>query len=981
MSKKQAPLTLAILLIFSAVGMSQPTWTLDPFGKEKKPQQYEEKKLGSEKTAEKKFTTFRKFVQNNVTHYNYYFNANNKLRGVLERAKLDHKDDFSRLLTFYPFTLEATSAQKVELDSVIYKSTAGILLHDLRNDWVDNLYLLIGQSYYLRNELDSAALTFQFINYNLFPRKKNEDDNRVVGTNNAASSSIISIADKEKRNIVQKALTEPPSRNDALIWLVRTLTEQKQFGDAAGIINILQQDPNLPKRLRDDLSEVTAYWFYTQENYDSAAVHLENALSNAATKQDRARWEFLLGQMYEMGGHFDKASGYYKRSARRTVDPVMDIHARLNDAKMYRETGNEKELRNSIERLLKMAKRDRYEAYRDIIYYSAAQITQQIPDTNTSINYYLRSVKYNENNQPYRTRAFLQLANIAYDRRDYRSAFAYYDSIRIDVASIDKQDFDIVERRNALEKVVSFIETIEREDSLQRIAAMPEAEREDFLRKLLRNLRKEQGLKDDDAFTGNSLITFNNQKNASMDLFASDARGEWYFYNNQMKTRGFQEFRAKWGDRPNADNWRRRSATDAAVRNQVISPVDSAISVNTNTPGLSYETLLNDIPLTPVLIDSSNNTIKRNLLELAQQFAFVLEDHEEAIKTYEDYMNRFPGDHANGEVYMGLYYSYNKLGNTAKANHYKDLLLTGYAASEAAGKLLNPQLNDPEKRDPAATQAYADIYNDFIAGRFEDAFRKKNSADSLYGQHYWSPQLLYIEAIHHIRERNDSVAITTLNNIIALYPESPLKAKAENLVSVLRRRSEIESYLTNLEITREEEEVAMISGDKPVVVAPKPQPKIENRGVEPSGIITRPPADSVLRPLPGRAAGGFTINPEEQHMVMLVMDNVDGVYVNEARNAFVRFNRERYYNQPITITRDDIEPGKPVLLFSSFEDAEAALRYFDAVKKAAPTEISWLQPGKYSFYIISEPNLQILKSGKDLNGYKTLLNQNFNNRF
>ena len=32
---------------------AQPTWTLDPFGKEKKPQQFEEKILASEKTGEK----------------------------------------------------------------------------------------------------------------------------------------------------------------------------------------------------------------------------------------------------------------------------------------------------------------------------------------------------------------------------------------------------------------------------------------------------------------------------------------------------------------------------------------------------------------------------------------------------------------------------------------------------------------------------------------------------------------------------------------------------------------------------------------------------------------------------------------------------------------------------------------------------------------------------------------------------------------
>lgn len=138
----------------------------------KKPEKYEEKKLGSEKRPIKNSHTLRRIVNNNITHYNYYFNANNKLNTVLERAKIAQKDDYSKLLDFYPYSLDNTVSQNTELDSIIYKSTAGILLHDLRSDWVDNMYMLIGKAYFFRKQFDSAALTFQFINYNLFPRKE-----------------------------------------------------------------------------------------------------------------------------------------------------------------------------------------------------------------------------------------------------------------------------------------------------------------------------------------------------------------------------------------------------------------------------------------------------------------------------------------------------------------------------------------------------------------------------------------------------------------------------------------------------------------------------------------------------------------------------------------------------------------------------------------------------------------------------------------
>jgi hypothetical protein len=333
-----------------------------------KPKKFQNKKLKSETTGDKKFTLKRRISQNTVTHYNYYFNANNKLNEVIERARLSHKEDYGKLLPFYGYSLNTTASQKTELDSVIYKATAGILLHDLRNDWVDNLYLLIGQSYLFQKEFDSANMTFQFINYNLFPRKRKDDDiPGIVGTNASAGGSSISIASKENNSLAHKAFYRPPSRNDALVWQIRTFIEQEEYTDAAGLINTLQNDQNFPSRLRDELEEVNAYWFYKQKIYDSAAAHLEKALSTAEDKQDKARWEFLLAQLYELTNEPKKASQYYSKAMRHTTDPLLDIYANLNNARIYK-SDDPNEYNNTIDNLVKMAKKDKYDSYRDIVY-------------------------------------------------------------------------------------------------------------------------------------------------------------------------------------------------------------------------------------------------------------------------------------------------------------------------------------------------------------------------------------------------------------------------------------------------------------------------------------------------------------------------------------------------------------------------------------------------------------------------------------
>ena len=114
---------------------------------------------------------------------------------------------------------------------------------------------------------------------------------------------------------------------------------------------------------------------------------------------------------------------------------------------------------------------------------------------------------------------------------------------------------------------------------------------------------------------------------------------------------------------------------------------------------------------------------------------------------------------------------------------------------------------------------------------------------------------------------------------------------------------------------------------------------------------------------------------------MMVLDKVDYVYVNEAKNAFTRFNKGNYLLQNVEVARDAISKDTAILLFSKFDDAEAAVKYYEKIKKAAPAEVSWLAANKYSFIIISDNNLQVLKTNKDLQGYKKILNDSFGNRF
>ena len=981
---------LVLFCVMSVSAVAQPTWTFDPFGKEKKPKEYEEKILPSEKTADKKFTKGRRFSQNTLSHYNYFFNANNKLNLVIDRARTSQVDDYTQLLSFYPYSLDNTASQQIELDSVIYKATGGILLHDLRSDWVDNMYLLIGKSYYYRKLFDSAALTFQFINYNLFPRKKDEDDNRIVGANSSATSTKLSIADREKRNIIQRTFSLPPSRNDALIWLARTYVEANMFGESAGLINILQEDPNLPKRLKDDLNQVTAYWYFKQEGYDSAAVYLEKGLSTATNKIDVSRWNYLLGQLYEMNGTFDKASDYFNLAAKNTVDPLMDIYSRLNNAKMVRKSGDSIELNKNIATLLSMAKKDKYESYRDIIFHSVGLINLKKVDTTTAIAFFEKSLTVNQNNAAYKNKSHLQLGKIAYERKEYKIAADHYDSLDVNEPSIKKDSAEIADRKPTLRRLADQLIIIDFEDSLQMIAALSPADRDVFIKKLSKKLRKDAGIKEEVEVNsgGAGLNSFDNGKNnAPMDLFATSAKGDWYFYNASMKSKGYSEFKSNWGKRDNVDNWRRKSAMKNAIAPDVaggMDPLAPAPEMSSTGAGKpvenSYDALMMNVPTTPEKLDSSNTKIATALLTLAAIFQNELQDYEQAIYTYEIYLQRFPEKLEDGEVYLGLYYCYNRIGNSEKAAYYKNLLDTKFAESRSAKMLNDPMSLQPDKNNPVVSKMYQHIYDLFIQGGFDSAIVMKKTADSIHGNNYWTPQLTYIEAIYYVQCEQDTDAIVKLDTLIKLFPTSPLSQKAKTLIDVLKRRKEIEAYLSSLEITRAPEDDKILIADnktietkKAVAVTPS-APKLAE--IKPIKIMQ----DGAVSLPPSMLSGEFKWQPAKQHNVIMLLDKVDEVYVTEVVNAYKRYNTSNGLNS-ISVSKLPLNAQQNMVSFSKFENAEEAILYFEKIKRAAPTQVSWLQATKYSFFIINDDNLQLLKTNKALDKYKQLLNNQYPGKF
>jgi len=1034
---KQKILLSTLFLLVFLDGIGQEGYDL----KVEKPKKFENRSLGFEKTYTKKNSVPRKFIQGTVSHYNYFFNANRKLKSVVDAAKSAFTDDFTQLLPFYNYSLEATAANKDELDSVIYKSTAGIVLHDLRNGWVDNLYLLIGQAYFYKNQLDSAAITFQFINFAFAPREKDGYE-RIIASNASEGGNAFLISSKEKNNLGSRLLKEPPSRNDALVWMLRTAIERNRLGEAAGMIEALNMDPTFPDRLKPELAQMQAYYFYRQNIYDSAAFYLEKALPSAENVTETARWQYLIAQLYERSNQFEPALNWYLKARRTTVDPILDVYARLNAIRMNRQQQDDDQyIRQNIEDLYKMARREAYAGYRDIIYYTAGIMDKERSHFEGLIGSMNRSLKYNNSNTSLKNKTLQQLGDAYFETGMFVEAKAAYDSIQLPDPYLESVEV-IAARKKALAPLVNHLAVIERQDSLQRIARLPEEERTALLARMVKEAERRQGKRRSSSEGSN----VNVKEAAAANLFESSS-GDWYFYNNNLKSKGFTEFQQKWPNRTNVDNWRRI----AAINKQAgLVPAAEAMESTPDSTAqgiVTLESLLEKLPLTPEKLRMSDDSIKAALYGVGQVYQTDLEEYRKAITYYENFLSRYASASAREKepVFNALYYCYWKLGMHDRANRIRDEIIRLYPGSPTTVRLMNPsQLRGPEQKEKEATRQYEAIYRQFIEGNFDQALAMKKAADSSFGNEYWTPQLLYIESVYHIKQRNDSTAIRALDEINLRFAESPLAPKAQLMKSVLARRNEIEDYLTNLQISRDADEEQTVDTtaavtqpvEPPVAqtlveaepekmdslraaginVAIKPGEKnLANRDKLDKNITlktTAPLPDSILQkwkaaevqeidavktdsvrkelttvpvkrdtlatqtPAPLRfTRNGYTHEPGKEHLVLLIMDKVDPVYVSEARNAFARYNRENYYTQRIDLQQLALTEEIRLLVFRKFPDAAAAEKYASVTRQKAPREVvPWLPADKYKFLIISEENLKLLENNRDIAAYEDFIN-------
>ena len=778
-----------------------------------KPKAFENRKLASELTPDRKINPVKRAKQNIVTHYNFHFNARNKLEKVIQGAKQAHRDTFTQLLQVYNFSLNQTAQQKQDLDSVILKSNNGILLHDLRNDWVDDLYLLMGKAYFYQQKFDSAFDVFQYINYNFQPRDKDDAGfEKTIGSNLNSSGNVFTVSTREKK--ISKHI---PARNDALLWIAKTMMEMGQLDEARGMLETLSRDKFFPERLKNSLFECKGDLFYRSRQYDSAAFYLGKSQSALDNNAERSRRSFLVAQLYSLAGRLQESDSSFEKAISLTTDPVLEAYARINQIGMSA-AGKDRETRTNehIAALIAMAGKEKYTAYRGIIYAAAAELEKSRNQLGAAVNLLIRSnAALPSEDAGTRNKNNIEIAEMSFESRDYATAKKYYDSANI---IGHPREIMLNIRKSVVTDLVKYLGNVQREDSLQRIAALPEQERNKLLAELLKKIEKESS----DAVPGQKNIGQTGQRarfaeDQTGSLFpAGQQKGEWYFNNASLKAQGTQSFQQKWGTRPNEDNWRRSSSAAAtakipASRTRVVrqeAPEDAD-----DTP--SVEKLAAGLPLTAKSMQESKARKANAARQLALLYRNKLGDCTAAIEWNEVVLQTNSTHPELETILYDLSLCYREKGQMDKAGRYMAQLEQLSPSGSLLEKLKFPEraLQKSNENAKAAKSVYEKIYNQFLAGDFKEAVSAKKIADSMFGQNAWTPQLMYIEAVYQIKILEDSLAIKNLNMIGQLFPSSPLAAKATQLANVVSKRAEIEAELRNMQVVRLKEDSTNLIGE------------------------------------------------------------------------------------------------------------------------------------------------------------------------
>lgn len=873
-----------------------------------------------------KNTFIHRGYHNLTARYNGYYYATESIKEGEEKIRTSYKYDYDRLLPVYLVpTNESSKATFPEFDKAIKKSSNCISRHTIKDKkkgteittagrWIDNNWNVIGISHFYKREFFSGIEAFEYV--------------------------IRSYKSKDKYK--------------ALIWLGRSYNEIGSPSQVEPIISLLKEDKKTSKYAKKQLPALQADYYMKRGMYKEAQDALENALKggdakNASavskfllkfkrpSKKTRARYNFILGQLAEEKRDNKKAIQYYKKVIDLKPDYEFVFNAKIKQARLFDiKSGNIAKLKRE---LLKMTRDVKNAEFLDVIYYTLGEIFEREKNETDAIVNYKLSVKNSIQNPKQKALSYLKLGEISFEQANYTASGAYYDSTMITLPK-DYKDYTVIsKRKETLETLIGYIRTIQREDSLQRIAKMSESDRTRFITKMITKIEEEEERKKEEAEALQSQNANPNPNapapitNNGLPTVSNGQKGEWYFYNQTTLSFGLNDFIKKWGNRKLEDNWRRSQKAlmfenQTNTNDSVADAVAGGTKIKNTNDRKSVDFYLSDLPLNDSLIKRSDKRIVDAYYNLASTYKEELNNNKKAIATFEELNSRYADNKYKLSTYFQLYRIFTSVKNQSQADYYKNKILNEYPNSEYAQIIKNPKyISDKAAQKGEVELFYNDVYNDYTTSNYSAAYSKCNEADAKFGKNDFSPKFAFIRAISIGKLKGVDSLDAALKMVQVLYPKDDVTKEAQNIIELIYNSKHPSEATGN-------------------------------------GTNNINKTDT------------FSLDLNSQHFVVAICPD-DAAIANAFKSALADYNNSFYSNANLSISSSLFGAADQITNVKTFKNAQEAMEYIDNLKKDKTVFSGKVKIEMFTLMAISADNLPKLYRKKQVSYYKPFFDDHY----
>jgi len=580
-----------------------------------------------------------------------------------------------------------------------------------------------------------------------------------------------------------------PSRPEALVWMTKTLIRQGNYADAESLIEYSKTMIKLRKKQTKDIKLVRAYYFYNKGQHNIAAEALEETLPYIRNKKEKAYYNYLLAQLSE-ATQPQNAYDRYKEVNDKAKDEQLSFYAL---EQMYRLIRNGTAGKEDMPDIIKSYNRSvKSKLFGDKALYTLADIHLMNQDTVKSIEYLNRSIASLTGTKEQKSISLIRLGDLYYDMNRFKDAYNSYDSALVILPEKFKDKEKIELKHKFLKDIAEQTSLAMQQDSLLYLSSLSREELASYIReqnKIEKKQKRKEALKSgEDAAYSSTGIGNNANFNTSQDQYTN--KGQWYFYNIDMKTRGFNEFKQVWGERPYVNNWRRSEALQLAMTAGSGSKEDTVKKETAAVvPTTQYK-----IPASEEEIAAANNIIEKSYLLRGKTFFEGLADYLPALNYLDSLLKRYPEGQWVPDAIFTKMLIYKAMNNDRLADAEASRLLAKYPDHELSLRIKKGQNTQIVQKDPTrsneAEVLYASLYDKYQSGQYADVikgklyfYEKYNSEKNLL------PKINFLEALSLAQNGELDSYKEALNQLIKLYPESDEAKQAKRYLSALLENS------------------------------------------------------------------------------------------------------------------------------------------------------------------------------------------------